>query len=203
MKLYARTAGTNEGGAFAKLLVVLLIFGVSASGAMFFYVKSTEPLAFGEVVVDVNDALSDDLAARLTLEPNGQIYIATIVRNAGRFPLILEGLGAVDGTTQLPYLPVEMRLGDGTTPDPDAGTVFTPTRLDPGTGIGILIVFAANPGLLCELFTEEQGSGFEYRTITVRFSIYGVEESQTLGFDEPLFTVGRPTQEACDRVAQG
>lgn len=202
MRSYRPGAGRQEGGAFNKLLVTLLFLGVSASAGMFVYVKSTEPLASGEAVVGVNDVLGDP-TSRLTLEPNGQIYVATIVRNTGRLPVTLEGLGASDGTAQLPYVPVEMRLGNGTTPDPEASAVFTPTRLDPGTGIGILVVFAPDPGLPCGLFTEAQGSGFEYGDISVRFTTYGVGGSQTLGFDEAFFTVARPTQEACELATEG
>ncbi len=185
----------------AKVIAWLLAVALVVSGGMFFFIRNMQPLALGGSEVGVNDALASEPLDRLVLEPNGQVYVATIVRNTGRFPVNLEGIGEMDDSTQLPYLPVELRLGNGTTPSPEGSATFAPTRLDPGTGIGILVVFAANPGLLCEIFTEEQGSGFAYDTIPLRFTTYGIAGSQTLVFDETLFSVARPTQEACLEVA--
>jgi hypothetical protein len=138
------------------------------------------------------------------LEPNGQIYVATTVRNEGTLPITITGLGTPPDEEQTPYIPVELHLGDGKTADPANTSGFEPTKLNPGTGIGILVVFAANAKLICSVFTDtSEGSGTEIRSFTLKYTTYGIPDSQTLDVGHTLVAVARPTRTECEQALGG
>ena len=132
----------HDGGALTKVLATLLVLALLASAALFVYTRSQDPLALGvDAFVGYNAALADHGTPTdplVTLEPNGQIYVATTVRNDGTLPVTITGLGQSPNDDQTPYIPVELHLGDGKTANPAGSTSgFQPAKLNPGTGIGI------------------------------------------------------------------
>ena len=86
----------HHGGALTKLLATLLVLALLASAALFVYTRSQDPLALDvEASVGYNDALADHGTPTdpvVKLEPNGQIYLATMVRNVGSLPVTITGL---------------------------------------------------------------------------------------------------------------
>src|SRR5216117_3765642 len=147
--------GPNDerGGALTKLLGTLLVLALLASGGLFLYTRAQDPLSVDEnAAVGFNDALADHgpaTAPVVQLEPNGQVYLATTVHNDGSVPITITGLGQPPDEEQTPYIPVELKLGDGVSTDPASAADFTPTKLNPGTGVGVLVVYAANAKLIC------------------------------------------------------
>jgi len=197
------------GGALTKLLATLLVLALLASAALFVYTRSQDPLTLSvDATVGYNAALADHGTATeplVKLEPNGQIYLATTVRNQGSLPITITGLGPPPVDEQTPYIPVELHFGDGKTANPASGTSgFEPTKLNPGTGIGILVVFAANPKLICSVFTDtSEGSGTEIRSFTIKYTTYGIPDSQTLDVGHTLVAVARPTRADCEQALSG
>jgi hypothetical protein len=203
----SRMMGLSEerGGALTKLLATLLVLALLASGGLFLYTRSQDPLTLGtDATVGFDDALAEHgtpTDPTVKLEPNGQIYLATTIRNDGSLPITLTGLAQASDEEQTPYIPVELHLSDGKTTDPDNTATFTSQSLDPGTGVGVLIVFAANAKLICSLFTDtSEGGGTEIRSFTLTYTTYGIPDSQTLDVGRPLVTVARPTREECDQA---
>jgi len=196
----------QRGGALTKVLATLLVLALLASAALFVYTRSQDPLALSvDPTVGYNAVLADHGTPTdplVKLEPNGQIYLATTVRNEGSLPVTITGLGQPPSDEQTPYIPVELHLGDGKTADPVAGTSgFEPVRLNPGTGIGILVVFAANSKLVCSVFTDtSEGSGTEIRAFTLKYTTYGIPDSQTLDVGHTLVSVARPTRTECEQA---
>ena len=201
--------GDHRGGALTKVLATLLVLALLASAALFVYTRSQDPLALGvDAFVGYNGALADHGTPTdplVKLEPNGQIYLATTVRNEGSLPVTITGLGQPPDEEQTPYIPVELHLGDGKTPDPAGSTSgFESTKLNPGTGIGILVVYAANANLICSLFTDtSEGSGTEIRSFTLKYTTYGIPDSQTLDVGHTLVAVARPTRTECAQAIAG
>jgi len=199
----------REGGALTKVLATLLVLALLASAALFVYTRSQDPLAVGvDASVGYNAVLADHGTPSdplVKLEPNGQIYLATTVRNEGSLPITITGLGQPPADEQTPYVPVELHLGDGKTADPAGSTSgFEPTRLNPGTGIGVLVVFAANSKLICSVFTDtSEGSGTEIRSFTLKYTTYGIPDSQTLDVGHTLVAVARPTRTECEQALGG
>ncbi|TMK36817.1 MAG: hypothetical protein E6G58_04670 [Actinobacteria bacterium] len=199
----------REGGALTKVLATLLVLALLASAALFVYTRSQDPLALGvDASVGYNAVLADHGTPSdplVKLEPNGQIYLATTVRNEGSLPITITGLGQPPADEQTPYVPVELHLGDGKTADPAGSTSgFEPTRLNPGTGIGVLVVFAANSKLICSVFTDtSEGSGTEIRSFTLKYTTYGIPDSQTLDVGHTLVAVARPTRTECEQALGG
>src|SRR5439155_892396 len=95
-EMYTKPALTDRdrdrgGGALTKVLATLLVLALLASAALFVYTRSQDPLAVGvdasvgyNAVLADHGTLSDPL---VKLEPNGQIYLATTVRNEGSLPI--------------------------------------------------------------------------------------------------------------------
>jgi hypothetical protein len=199
----------HGGGALTKLLATLLVLALLASAALFVYTRSQDPLGLGvDATVGYNAVLADHGTPTdplVKLEPNGQIFLATMVRNDGSLPVTITGLGQPPADEQTPYIPVELHLGDGKTADPAASTSgFEPARLNPGTGIGILVVFAANSKLICSVFTDtSEGSGTEIRSFTLKYTTYGIPDSQTLDVGRTLVAVARPTRAECEQAISG
>lgn len=194
----------DEGGALAKLLGWLLVLAIVASVGLYAYVQSQEPLAVGDASVGWNDAVQRVTAPKGTdvvLTRNGQIYVATTVRNTGRLPVTLQGLGDLGDTAQAPYIPVQILLGTGTNVDPTAGATFSPVKLAAGSGVGVLLVFAPNPDLVCRLFTDTRnGPGTSVQSFPLRYSTFGIDATQILSFAEPVVTIAQPTLQECERA---
>lgn len=197
------TVNHESGGAVTKLLVVVFLVLVAASGAMYVFLRGDDPLALSpEATVGVNRALrrtdvpSD---ATVTLVRGAEVYVATFVRNDGRFPVTFEGLGDLGEVDDVPYIPVEIRLGDGNEPDPEGTAVFTPQTLDPGEGIGVLVIYTPNPDLLCQLLPDEAaGRGTTIDGFPVEGSSYGVSFAQQLRAAEPYATVAPASRAECE-----
>ena len=192
----------ERGGALTRLLATLLILALLASGGLFVYTRTQDPLSIGaDASIGFNAVLADhgpDASPVVQLEPNGQIYVATVIRNDGSLPITLTGLGPPSDEEQTPYIPVDVRLGDGKTTDPDAAADLTSKELGSGEGVGILVTYAANPKLICSLFTDSsEGSGTEIRSFTIRYTTFGIPDTQTLDLGRPLATVARPTRTEC------
>jgi hypothetical protein len=116
----------------------------------------------------------------------------------------ITGLGTPPDEEQTPYIPVELHLGDGKTADPAGASGFEPQKLNPGTGIGILVVFAANAKLICSVFTDtSEGSGTEIRSFTLKYTTYAIPGSQTLDVGHTLVAVARPTRTECEQALSG
>ena len=198
----------ERGGALAKLLGTLFVLLLLVSAGLFIYTRTQNPLSVSEdAAIGFNDALSDHGDATqplVKLEPNGQIYLATTVRNDGNLPITITGLGEPPDEEQTPYIPVDLFLGDGKSTDPDAATSFAPTKLTPGTGVGILIQYAANSKLICSLFTDtSEGSGTEIRAFTLKYTTFGIPDTQTLDLGRGFADVARPTRTECEQLTGG
>lgn len=199
----------QDGGTLTRVLVTLLVIAVLLFAGLYFFTKAQHPLAAGDPV-DAHLAFSDVLQnhgtttePKVALEPNGQIFVATTVRNTGGRTVTLQGLGTVGVDPEVPYIPVDLRLGDGTATTSEATAPFSPTKLAPGTDVGVLVTYAVNPNLNCSFFSDlSAGGGTEIDSFPVRFTTFGIENQQTLSFGAPIVTIERPTRAACD-VATG
>ncbi len=194
---------SDRGSALAKLLGTLLVLLLLASAGLFVYTRTQDPLSVNEdAAIGFNGALADhgDAAAPVVqLEPNGQIYLATTVRNDGSLPITITGLGEPADEEQTPYIPVEIHLGDGKSTDPTASATFSSTTLGSGEGVGILIVYAANPKLICSLFTDtSEGSGTQIRFFSLKYTTYGIPDTQALDLGRAFVDVARPTRTRCE-----
>lgn len=197
------TVRHETGGVATKLIVGVFVLAVLGSAALFLVIRNEQPLALSaEHAVDVNRALreADPTGENdVTLTRGGEVYVATFVRNDGRFPITLEGLGDLGEIDDVPYIPVELRLGDGTEPDPAGTAVFTPQTLDPGEGVGVLVIYTPNPDLLCQLLPEEAvGNGTTIDGFPVKGTIYGVSVTQELTASEPYASVAPASQAECE-----
>jgi len=192
----------DEGGVLAKVLGWLLVLMVAASIGVYAYVRTQEPLALSEPTVGWNDAVQQAPApegADVVLTVNGQIYVATTVRNTGRLPVTLQGLGDLGDTAQAPYIPVEILLSTGASVDPASAATFSPVRLAHQSGVGVLVVYAPNPDLVCRLFTDTRnGPGTSLQSFPIRYATFGIDATQVLSFAEPVVTVAQPTQQECE-----
>jgi type II secretory pathway pseudopilin PulG len=200
----------QDGGTLTRVLVTLLVFAVLIFAGLYFFTKAQHPLALGNAV-DATVAFSDvlrnqgtDIDPKITLAPNGQVYVATTVHNTGDQTVTLEGLGTVPVEPEVPYIPVDLRLGDGIATDTAATTPFTNTPLPPGGSVGVLVLYVVNPSLNCTLFTDlSAGSGTEIASFPMRFTTFGIENQQTLSFTKAIVTVERPTRADCDAATGG
>jgi hypothetical protein len=195
----------QAGGVITKLLVGLFALAVLGSVAMYFVVRSDEPLGLSsDVTVDVNRAVRraeppEDVTA--TLVRGGEIYVATFVRNDGRFPVTFDGLGELGEIDDVPYIPIKLMLGNGADADPSAGAEFTPTTLDPGEGVGVLVIFAPNPDLLCQLLPDEAaGRGWRLDGFPVKGTVYGVSITQQVGTSDPLARIAPASRADCENA---
>jgi hypothetical protein len=197
--------GSDErGGVVLRLIATLFVLLLLATVGLFIYTRTQDPLSVNEATIGFNAVLADhgpSDAPVVQLEPNGQIFVATIIHNDGSLPITITGLGPPSDEEQTPYIPVAMDLGDGKTADPGAATTLTPTKLASGSGLGVLVTYAANPNLLCSLFTDtSEGSGTEIRSFTIRYTTFGIPATQTLDVGRALATVARPTRAECDQA---
>jgi hypothetical protein len=195
----------QDGGAVAKLLGTIVVLLLLAAGGLFIYTRTQHPLAAGDdAAVGFNDALADHGTSDppvVQLEPNGQIYIATTVRNDGNLPITITGLGEPSDEEQSPYIPVELHVGDGKSTDPPTTAPLTSWKMGSGTGVGVLVVYAANPKLVCSLFTDtSEGSGTEIRSFTLKYTTFGIPDTQTLDLGRAYVDVARPTRTQCEQA---
>jgi hypothetical protein len=203
------TAWADEhGSALAKLLGTILVLLLLAAGGLFVYTRTQDPLSASEdATVGFNQALSDHTVTDppvVRLEPNGQIFLATTVRNDGSLPITITGLGEPSDEEQSPYIPVELRLGDGKNTDPGTSASFTAIKLGAGAGVGVLVVYAANSQLICNLFTDtSEGSGTEIHSFPLSYTTYGIPDSQTLDLGRAFVNVARPTRTECEQATGG
>jgi hypothetical protein len=197
------TVNRETGGIVTKLLIGLFTLAVVGSVVAYLFLRNDTPLALAPAAaVGVNPALQDggltDDGA-VTMVPGGQVYLATVVRNDGRFPVTLEGLGELGEIDAVPYIPVELRLGDGATPDPEGTAVFSAQTLDPGEGIGVLVTYAPNPVLKCQILPEEAvGKGTTIDGFPLAARVYGVTFTQDLQASDPFARIAPVTQEECE-----
>jgi hypothetical protein len=195
---------SQDGGGLTKVLITLLLIAVLAFAGLYVFTKAQSPLALGNDL-DIGLAFSDVLQnqgsttdPQVALKPNGQIFVATTIHNNGRSTVTLTGLGTVRDEGEVPYIPVEIRLGDGTATDRAATAPFTSTPLPPGGSVGVLVTYAVNPNLNCSLFSGvSAGSGTAIGSFPMRFTTYGIEDEQTLSFAHAIVTVERPTRAGC------
>jgi len=196
---------TQRGGTLTKVLVTILVVALVLFAGLYFFTKAQSPLAAGQAQVAFNDVLANHgsaLAPQVSLEPNGQIYVATTIRNTGRVPIKIQGLGTPEHSGELPYVPGELRLGDGKTPDPSQAAPFQPKELGSGESIGVLVTYFPNVDLICQLFSGlSAGAGTQITSFPLRYTTFGIEDQQTVEFDHPIVTVERPTKADCERVA--
>jgi hypothetical protein len=154
---------------------VLLLVVVAASAALYAYGSRQQPLAFGALTPAPANVGAD--ASTVALDRDGQLRLATIVRNTGRLPVTLEGIAAPDGKPAA-LIVTSIGLGDGT--DATSSAAFAPVHLDPGSGIGIVLVFGANPAYPCERLGRDRAAAAPLPPFALRFSSYGVTGTQTL-----------------------
>lgn len=198
-----RAVTREGGGVLTKLLAWLLVLAVLASAGVFIYVRSQDPLALGDVKVATNDVLrhaSPPAGSDIVYRGRGEVFVATFIKNDGRVPVSLEGLvePADNGS---PYVPVSLQLSTGTETDPSQAAALTSFRIDPGSSVGVLVTYQANPDLVCRTLPTDPGrQGIELRSFSVRYNSYGIERTQELGSDEPFVTSARPDRAACERA---
>ena len=198
-------ASDDRGGALLRLIATLFVLFLLASAGLFIYTRTQDPLSLGaDATIGFNAALADhgpSEAPEVQLEPNGQIYLATTVQNDGSLPITITGLGPPSDEEQTPYIPVDIKIGDGKSTDPNQAATFTSHKLPSGTGVGVLITYAANPNLLCTLFTDtSEGGGTTIQSFTLKYTTYGIPATQTLDVGRALATVARPTRTECEQA---
>lgn len=195
---------TNESGSTAtRVLIGLFVLTIVGSVAAYLFLRNDTPFALSpDASIGVNRVIeeagvpSDTSAVFIR---GGQVYVATFVRNDGRFPVTLQKLGDLGEIDSVPYIPVELRLGDGATPDPRDTAVFSPQTLDPGEGVGVLVVYATNPDLQCKVLPEEAaGKGTTIDGFPVAGKVYGVAFTQDLQASEPYARIAPATQADCE-----
>jgi len=195
----------DRGGTFARLVAMLFVLFLLATAGLFVYTRTQDPLSLSDnAAVGFNTVLADHgtgSTPSVQLEPNGQIYVATTINNDGSLPVTIAKLAEPSDQDQAPYIPVGIQLGDGKSTDPADYATFTPTKIPSGHGIGVLITYAANPKLICSLFTDtSEGGGTDIRSFTVRYTTFGIPAQQTLDVGVPLANVARPTKTQCEQA---
>jgi hypothetical protein len=194
--------GREDGGVILKLVGWLLLLAVAASAALFIYVRVQNPLAIADVTIATTH-LGDDPAA-LRYRADGRIWVATFVRNTGRLPLTLQGIAADAATSEDPFVATELRLGDGETANAGSSAAFSPIAVEPGESVGVVVVFAPNPALRCGALPGEAVAGDEGATVdrfAIRFTVYGIERTQTVTAEEPFATAAPIDRGTCEAVA--
>jgi hypothetical protein len=168
--------GDQDGGVLAKTLALLLIVVLLGAGALYVYGKRQQPLSVESAALRATDTGS----GTVMLAPDGRVYVATVVRNDGTFPVTLLGLDETPAPHDQPYAASSIGLGDGKTANPDAAAAFTSVALKPGAGVGIFVVYEPNPGLACSNDTDTPLRTTTFGPIPLRFSTYGVESTQAI-----------------------
>jgi hypothetical protein len=181
----------ESGGALAKLLVSLLLIGVVASAVLYVYATRQRPLRLGKAVPAPANA-SDD--SSVTIDADGTLRVATVVRNDGRLPVTLEGLGDQPAG---PLVATSLGLGDGH--DATSAAAFTPTALTPGTGLGIVVVFTLDD-TACAGLDDEPTAAIAFPAVALRFSSYGVAATDTVRPEDAPAVIG-VTRDVCTGAA--
>jgi hypothetical protein len=184
----------ERGGVIAKLLGILLVLAVGASAAVYVYGKHQQPLSADGVHVATSDG--ERQPATVGLARNRRIYVATIMRNDGRLPVTIDGLAAELAPATQPYVPVAIELGDGRSPRETSGA-FVPPALGPGTGVGVVVVYAVNPGLDCGRYGGAPSDPVPFPPVPVRLSSYGVDTTQSVPLGSSAPTVDGITRATC------
>jgi hypothetical protein len=187
----------ERGGVVAKLLALIVIIAVLGGGALYLYGTNQQPLAFEGTHTATNDNHRNP--ETVAFARDATISVATVLRNTGRLPITLEGLVEDPPGREDPFVPISLGLGDGTTPTASA-TGFTPPALDPSVGIGVVITYGVNPNLLCTRFTDKAGAALSLPPVDLRFSSYGVENTQAVPLDKGAPTVNGLTRARCEAV---
>jgi hypothetical protein len=193
--------GREAGGALAKVLVSLLIAVIVVVSGIVAYVESTDAIRAGGFTIGGNEATGTGTGDPpvFRLGRGGEIYVATTLVNEARFSIRIEGIGDPGDVGQEPYIPREIRLGNGTTATLDATSLFSPVDLSTGSGVGVVFVFAVNPDLVCKLFPDErQDNQTEYDAVPVKYSSLYVGKTDDIGFGSALFAVEQPTRSECE-----
>jgi len=175
----------EDGGVIGKLLGLALVIVLILSGIMYVYGKRQQPLTIADVHLGTTAGAGDEDVVKVT--PDGQVYLATLVRNDGTLPVTLQGLAEGASPPDQALRAISVGLGDGKTARPDAAAAFTPVGLDPGSSVGVFVVFAVNPELACDRFDDRRSDRLAFPPIPLRFTSYGVEGTQSieLGKDAP------------------
>ena len=193
--------GREDGGVLGRLLGWIVLLALVASGGLWFFVSSGNPLAIGQAAVG-SERVGRDLSA-VPLRADGRVVVAVFLRNTGRLPLTLEGPDTLTGTETDPYVPVALRLGDGSTASLAASAPFTPLTLRSGESVGIVVVFEPNPRLRCDRLPARAGSqtgGTPLAQFAIRYSVYGIVQTRVMTADPP-FAVAAPVARAdCQAV---
>ena len=187
--------GDQDGGVLAKTLALLLVVVVLGAGAMYAYAKRQQPLSVESATLRATDTGT----GTVLLAPDGRVYVATVVRNDGTFPVTLLGLDDTPAPHDQPYAASSIGLGDGKTADPDAAAAFTSVSLKPGAGVGIFVVFEPNPALVCARYTDEARSPVAFPPVPLRFRTYGVESAQAVEIPDAPDVAGF-TRSQCERA---
>ena len=166
----------EDGGVLAKTLALLVIVLLLGAGAMYVYGKRQQPLSAQGATLRATHTAK----GTIVLASEGRVYVATIVHNDGTFPVTLQGLDDTPVAHDQAYVATSIDLGDGKTADPASAATFTSVALQPGAGVGILVVFEPNQDLVCSRYTNTRGQGTAFPTIPLRFSTYGVEATQSI-----------------------
>ncbi len=193
--------GREDGGALAKALIALLVVVILAISGAVAYIESTDAIRTGNYAVGGNAGSGTGTGDPpvFQLGRGAEIYVATTLVNEGRFPIRIDGIGDPGDVGQEPFIPSEIRLGNGSTPRLEETSLFRPVSLRVGAGIGVVIVFVVNPDLVCKLFPDERAdTQTNYGTAPVKYSTVFVTKTDDVGFGTDLFTVQQPTRSECE-----
>ncbi len=193
-----RRLGDQHGGVLAKTLALLLIVLLLGAGAMYVYGKRQQPLS----VESASLRATNMETSTIVLAPDGRVYVATIVRNDGVFPVTLLGLDETPAPHDQPYAASSIGLGDGKTANPAAAAAFTSVALKPGAGVGIFVVYEPNARLTCANDTDTPSRATAFGPIPLRFSTYGVESTQAIEIPDAPEVAGF-TRAQCEQALGG
>jgi hypothetical protein len=200
---YAATVRSERGGIATKLIVGIFLVAVVGSAVLYLLIRSDDPLGVSaDATVQTNQTLRQAEVpdgSDVALVRGGEVWVATTVRNDGRFAVRFDGLGELGEVDDVPYIPTKLLLGDGTEADPTQAAPFVPLTLDPGEGVGVLVIYQPNPDLLCQLFPDEAvGKGSVIDGFPVQGTVFGVSVRQELTADEPYATVAAISRSDCE-----
>ena len=196
-----RRLDREDGGIIAKLIGLALVGELILSTAMYLYGKRQQPLSIEGVHIGASAGSAD--AATVVVSKNGRVYVATVVHNDGKLPITLQGLADEAPPPDQPLRAISLALGDGKTTQPAASATFTPVGLDPGEGVGVFVVFAANPGLACDRLGDTRGAPTPFPAIPLRLTSYGVETTQSIALGKNAPDVRGLTRAECMRAVEG
>jgi len=197
-----RRMDREDGGVVLRIVGWLVLLAIAASAALFIYVRTQNPLTITRATV-ATPHLGTDHAA-LPYRADGRILVATFVRNTGRLPVTLRGVAEEASTSDDPFVATDLRLGDGETPRDDATAAFEPIAIAPGESLGVLVVYAPNRSMPCGRLpvepSAEDGNTLVDR-FAVRFTVYGIERTQTVAAEDPFAIVAPVSRADCQALA--